>query len=338
MALRFLDSFSHYTTTLQKWTSESGSVISTSAGRFGNGAITFPGSGRWARKVLDAQQTWIIGFGYKYPAPLTTTNPVLTLEDGATIQVSLYIDSGGHLRLYRGSSSGTLLATGTTVLSSGAFYYIELKVKIATGTSGTYEVHINGAQEAALTSAAANTSNSGSTTADRFFFANCSDNFSSYTYCDLYVCDGTGSAPTNDFLGDTRIQCLLPSGAGTTTQFTPSAGSNYQCVDETPPNDDTDYVEDGNIGDKDTYAFQDLTPTSGTVYGVQLGLRARKTDAGGRSIQSVARVGATEVNSADEVLSTSYLYFFDVRETKPGGGAWTISDVNSAEFGQKVSA
>jgi len=109
-------------------------------------------------------------------------------------------------------------------------------------------------------------------------------------------------------------------------------------VDETTPNDDTDYVESGTAGDKDTYTYTNLTPTAGTVYGVQILPYVRKTDAGARSIKSIARHSGTEVDGPEQVLGTSFVYARDIREAKPGGGAWSISDVNGAEFGVKVFA
>ncbi len=49
---------------------------------------------------------------------------------------------------------------------------------------------------------------------------------------DLTFCDSTGSAPYDGFLGNVRVQALLPAGAGASTQFTPSTGSdpNWQCA------------------------------------------------------------------------------------------------------------
>jgi hypothetical protein len=44
------------------------------------------------------------------------------------------------------------------------------------------------------------------------------------------------------------------------------------------------------------------------------------------------------VDSAVKTLTTDYIYLPDIRETKPGGGAWTITDVNNAEFGIKINA
>ena len=105
------------------------------------------------------------------------------------------------------------------------------------------------------------------------------------------------------------------------------------------PNDDTEYVESSTAGHKDTYAYGNLATASGTVYAVQPVPYAKKNDAGpSRSIVSVARLSGTEEDSAVKTLSTSYAYFGDIRATKPGGGQWTIADVNSAEFGVKVNA
>jgi hypothetical protein len=157
---------------------------------------------------------------------------------------------------------------------------------------------------------------------------------------DLYVCDGTGSAPANDFLGDCRVEAIFPSGNGNSSVLVGSDGNstdNYLLVDEAAPNT-TDYVESSTVTDKDTYAYGNLAATTGTVFGVQPVPFAAKTDAGTRSIVSVARVSATEVDSAAKTLSTTYTYYPDVREAKPGGGAWAIGDVNGAEFGVKINA
>jgi hypothetical protein len=342
--MRFCDSFSHYTTLLQKYGATSGSAsISSSNGRFSGDALLLSYSVAHAsgvRKTLDQQQTWIIGCAVK-PGTIANGPQVFwSMMDGTSCQLELRVDVNGHLVLTRGAS-GTILATGTKVLSGGVWYYIELKAKIASGTSGTYEVHIDGVSE--FSSGAANTQSTGNAYADGFQFGRFDDwaNVSANPlFSDFYVAD-TQSGQVTDFLGDVRVQYRAPNGNGNSSQFTGSDGNstdNYLLVDEHPPNDDTDYVEDSTVGHKDTYTFEDLSSTSGSVYAVQIGQYAKKTDAGTRKIQSIARLSGTEVNSADEVLSASYQYFFDIRETKPGGGVWTVTDVNNAEFGPYVSA
>jgi hypothetical protein len=51
----------------------------------------------------------------------------------------------------------------------------------------------------------------------------------------------SGFEPNSKALGEGFVVHLIPNGAGATTQLTPSAGSNFQCVDEVPPNT-RDYV------------------------------------------------------------------------------------------------
>jgi hypothetical protein len=114
--------------------------------------------------------------------------------------------------------------------------------------------------------------------------------------------------------------------------------NNYLLVDEATPNDDTDYVSSATPGDKDTYAYSNMNATAGTVFGVQPVPAARKDDAGARSIVTIARLSGTEVDGPVKTMATTYAYYADMRETKPGGGSWSISDVNSAEFGVKINA
>jgi len=153
---------------------------------------------------------------------------------------------------------------------------------------------------------------------------------------DFYACSDTGS-DNKGFLGDIRVQAILPSGAGNSTQMTPSAGSNYQCVDEAAPNDDTDYVSETTAGEKDTYAFGNLTPTSGTVKGTQILISARKDDAGTRTIAPVYRPVSTDYDGTTVSIGNSYDYVRQVKDVSPATSvAWTIAEINGAEFGVKL--
>jgi hypothetical protein len=74
------------------------------------------------------------------------------------------------------------------------------------------------------------------------------------------------------------------------------------------------------------------------VFGVQVNLWARKSDAGGRSIEALARLSSTDALSAPQVLSTSYGDLMAVFETDPTGAPWTNASLLLAEFGVKLSA
>lgn len=348
MALRFCDSFDHYVTAdlNSKYTTVTGAgVISAGNGRNSTAGFRTSNHNNALTKTIDAQATWIVGFAMRINAlPSSTQGALMTLMDGAIVHVTLQINPSGLLEVRRGTNAGTLLATGSTVLATNTFYYIEMKITIS-DAAGAVVIHINSVAETLTfvsgTATTQDTRNAGNASANIIAFPNGASSLSTNVdYDDLYVCDSTGGT-NNDFLGDVRVEALFPNGDGNSSQLVGSDGNsvnNSLLVDETAPNSDTDYVESSTVSDKDTYAYSNMTPTAGTVAGVQVLPFAKKTDAGARSIVSVARLSATEVDSAAKTLNTTYGYLPDVRETKPGGGAWAVSDVNSAEFGVKVNA
>lgn len=349
MALLFADSFDHYATAdiTKKWTtSTTGTNCTTTIGAFGrNGTnglrLARTGSGTAGNlrtsRTFSATQTLICGFSYVTSAmpPLGEDRAISELRDGGTTQVDLRLLNNGTLRVTR---NGTTLGTSTSSLSTGVTYYIEWKIKVD-NTTGTVDVKVNETSFLALTNK--DTQNTSNATVDNF--AVCATHSSNSDvhnddFDDAYACDTTGSV-NNNFLGDVRIECIFPSGAGNTTQFTPSTGSNYACVDEAAPNDDTDYVETDTVGNKDTYTYGNLSGTTGTIMAVIPLLYCKKSDAGSRSIAPVIRHSGTDYDGTAQNPGTGYTYLSQIYETNPGtSAAWTASEINAAEFGAKVTA
>ena len=83
---------------------------------------------------------------------------------------------------------------------------------------------------------------------------------------------------------------------------------------------------DGTVGDRDSYAYSDIVLSGGSILGVMTWTRARKDDAGARSIAAVARRGSTDAVGATQSVGNSYLYFGDLFETDPDPTPenWTI--------------
>ncbi|PYJ07927.1 MAG: hypothetical protein DMF06_14315 [Verrucomicrobia bacterium] len=215
--------------------------------------------------------------------------------------------------------------------------YLEAKVTIH-NTTGAVTIKLNGATILTLTGQ--NTRASANNSANQFILNNGSvGNGIACFFDDLYLSDSSGSAPQNDFLGDCRIDCQFPNADGSNSTWTPSTGTtHYTLVDEATPNT-TDYVESNVIGNKDTWAFQDLSSITGTIYGVQINTAALKDDAGGRSIINTVKSGATNADGATQAMGTSQQYFMDVLPVDPAtSAAWTESNFNAAEFGVKVAA
>jgi hypothetical protein len=336
MTLRFVDSFDHYGTAdfTKKWSTGSPTAINSTHARFGAAGMNLT-SGAIATKTLDSQATWIVGAAMRTTGYPGSTAQIMSLYDSGSPQLTVAFTNTGQIAVYRGNGGtalGVLLGTTTLPqLTLNVWAYIELKATIH-DTVGAYEVRVGGST--VLSGLNVDTKNTANATANQVSLHG--NVFLSVD--DVYMCDSTGST-NNNFLGDVRVEALLPDGAGTTTQWTPSAGSNYQCVDDATPNSDTDYVSSSTANQIDTYNYSSLTPLTGTVYGVQTLLYARKDDAGTRSVAPVVRTSSTDYVGTSQSLSASYQYLTEIFEIDPNAAAaWTISTVNSAEFGQKLTA
>lgn len=347
MALLFMDSFDHYSTAQigRKWTEASSNItINTTNGRRSSGSIrNSTSTTQAAKKSLGTNAaTIIVGFALKITGGVSQAGYIFGFGDAGTDQMTLFVNLDATISIRR---STTNVATSVATLNvSGAYQYIEIKVEH--GAAGSYEVRLNGAN--ILSASGVDTTNTANNYANQIIlFGRVGSTLggmaagSSSDIDDLYVCDGTGSA-NNDFLGDVRVDCYMPSGNGNSSQLVGSDGNstdNYLLVDETPANDDTDYVESANINDKDTYQFANMAHTPTAINGVQINMQAVKSDAGFRSIQSVIRSNGADTDGTAKPIGSGYVNYMQIAEVDPDtSAAWTQSGFNAAEFGMKVAA
>jgi hypothetical protein len=244
------------------------------------------------------------------------------------------MNQSGEFLYYRGTEIGTLLGTTSGAsIPPGFWFYVELVVKIA-DTGGTIDLYINGTNVLSLSSQ--DTRNGGNASADRVKWVSSSSEPCQYD--DIYILDDTGSV-NNARLGSQKVIGSLPAGAGSSTQFTPSAGSNYQCVDDNPHNGDTDYVESGTSGHKDLYDYASIGTLAG-IKGVQINTVARETDGAPFSLYQTVKSGGTNSDGSSVAISGQTFKTITPRllETDPDtSSAWTDSGVDAAEFGIKVA-
>jgi|SRR5215510_1913267 len=339
MALRFMDGFDHYASAdlAKKWNSSSYSsflTINSAAGRRGTSGLRANASGtvQYAGITLDSQTTWIVGMAL-LAATIPSNALFLSFWDGANFQCEMRLNTTGTFTFLR---SPTVLGTTTNVISQNTFYYIEVRVLIST-TVGTVDIRVNGTSWLALTGQ--NTQAGSANTANTIRIGNIAANGSmgQTDFDDFYLCDGTGSAPYNTFLGDCRIDTLFPNAEGGTQQWTPSTGtSHYTLVDETAPNT-TDYVSSITPTQRELFGMQNLTTITGTIYGAQACLATMKSDAGSRVIRNVIRSGSSDSLGANVTLGTSQLYQISLHTTDPATStAWTETGVNNAQVGAEV--
>jgi hypothetical protein len=161
-------------------------------------------------------------------------------------------------------------------------------------------------------------------------------------YDDIYVIDTTGSV-NNTWLGDVKVEALFPNGAGNSTQFSVTgAASNYQAVDDNPVDDDTSYVSSSTLNQKDTYAYENLSTITQSIKGVIVHTLAKKDSTGTRAITALIRSGTTDYSQDEYFLAygdtDEYGFRSSVTDVDPDTSvAWTVSGVNSAQFGFEVT-
>jgi len=212
------------------------------------------------------------------------------------------------------------------------WYYVELKFRCH-DTLGSIELRVDGSTVYTVT----NVDTLLSTSIFNIVLGQ-SSSFLTTQFDDLYLCNTAGSVNMDD-LCPIVVETLMPTGAGATTNLTPSAGNNWACVDDVPPNDDTDFIEGNTVGNKDLYVLPDLTTITSDVRAVQTFSMGRKTDSTNKGIRRVLRSGGTENDGSEKLLTlTSYVANRDIDELNPlTSAAWTVSEINALEAGLKIS-
>jgi hypothetical protein len=343
MSLLLIDGFEDLTS----WVL-TGGVTSASGGRNGNMLQSSTNNNYVKRKVAASEEhaTWCCGMAIKIISGPDTGDAsilIFSSDDGAVNHASLVLNTSRILKFVRGSaSSGTSLASYSTPLVIGQWYYLEMKVFMH-DTTGTYEVKVNNTTQ--MVGTGADTKNAGTKTVfDTLKIGSIdvtSGSFLSAGFDDLYLLSGAGTAPQNDFLGDLAVETLYPDGMDVTT-WTGSDGNavdNYLLIDEAGTPVDTDYVQSSTVGAREMYTVQPLVRTTGTVPGVMVQCRANKSDSGPRGLKVVAKEsGGTIRSSADNALTTTFTDYPLPLEKKNDNSAWTVADVNALNIGVEVGS
>jgi hypothetical protein len=345
MSLLVIDGFDSYGTTTntspsptgvlaRKYTVQSESSIKVQAGRLSGRSIQLAYLTNIQSSRLTTNPTFIFGGAFKLSAAVTV-DLVIFLDGQSTQGQGMKVTylRGGELQVLRGS---TAIATTTGLrLHPNRWYYLEFKV-YCHDTLGTYELRVGNVNVLSATNVDT-----------RVFTASGSDYHTSFRlpgannqtvqWDDLYVCDGAGTV-NNDFLGPLLVNTLRPDAIGDSSQWTPNAGSNYQCVDEDQCDDDTSYVEEGTSAEKDLYGYSNLSSVTGGIKGVQVTTDCKYVTADG-TLVTLVKSGSTESPDAGQAVgSTTYTSKRRVIEQDPATlAAWDVSGVNAAQFGVKLA-
>lgn len=327
MARIFIDGFE--SGGMDAWDTVSGPVASASQKYTGNYAGYYSGS-VYSIKQVPASATYYVAFKW-YPNDANTRG-IISFRESGTVHCSLNTVAAFLANIkFTGKRYSTIFETGAYTYEQLNWWFLQIYIYIH-DSSGRFVLKINGTTELDFTGDTRNGGTGVINEIDVGYY----DYASSYPNCyidDLVVDDA-------DYPGDTRIYGISPDGAGNSASWTPSAGNNYECVDEVPPSD-ADYVETNNNDQTDTHSMADM-PSVYEVKSVQVHTRAQTT--GAPTPQNIALVcrpptGGTDYVGSDQAVGTAWKGFSELWENNPyTSSPWTESEVNGMEAGIKSRA
>ena len=325
MARIFIDGFE--SGNYDMWDTSDGAVVISSSGldMDGDYCLDLLSHTDYVQKAITATDEMYFAFLWR-PVSLSNDRDVITCyKDGSLIIKIRWEYPGEHLEAQL--TSGVSLSTGTASFNAGTTYLIEVRFKIA-DSGGRAVVKVGSVTDIDFTG----DTKSGAETQFNQVRLGRDDAFSDAHY-DNFIMDDAA------WIGDTKIQKILPTGAGNTTGWTPSAGNNWDCVDERPASD-ADYVSINANDQVDTYAAGNMVGDIDTVKCVQVQSRTESDGAPTpTNLKLVVRSGATDYLSGDKSVPADPKSLCNLWENNPAdAAAWEEADVNAMEIGIKSAA
>ncbi len=326
MARIFIDGFESGGLDIWDSIGSGASAISAPVGMEGSYAGQVSSTNAFLEKTISTAAEYYSAFLFKITFTLGGNYSICQLKSGATILIDIKRNySSGKIEAYRGS---TLIATGTAVINLNQVYHLQVRANIH-DTTGIVQVKVDGVLDLDFSG---DTKPGTETTINAFQIGQTAVNPMTIQF-DNVVIDGAA------WPGKTNIQAIRPSGAGNSTQWTPSVGANWECVDEVPASDADNVVTNAN-DQVDFYAAGNLVGTVDSVVCVQVQARAVKE--GVATPQNLAlgvRTGATDYYSSDKIIPTAAKSLFNLWTQNPNtSAAWTKTEVDGVEIGIKSRA
>jgi len=338
MAIKRVESFDHWVTAdaAKKGWSFGGANATISAGNGRNGTAAFrclnpSAAGGATLGVSGGTSTGVVGFAFRCSGLPVSDVPIVSVKEGSTTHVSVTLMAGtGALRIYLAGST-TLATSAGGVVTGGTWVFLEF-AWTCHNSAGTVNVRANGVSVASASGIDTQSNLTGIWTGILLMGAGSSSSTYQYDIDDLYLADDL------TFRGDHRIVCVVASsGNGSNTAWTPSTGTDHGAlVDDATPNT-SDYVTSNTAGAIDTFNFAALG-VSGTVAGVQTCHYTKCDVAGVRTVVPAYRIGGVNYAGTGAVLGSDWQYQTEFAATSPATSvAWTVAEIDAAEFGVKVT-
>lgn len=254
----------------------------------------------------SARYATFLGFNHNNSGVYSTTYQFAINFDGT---ISVYL-------------SGTLLATGTTIISPGSYYNIEIGLL----TGNIVQVRINGVTELSFTGSAVGTTNQlvlGKATNEN------SGHGIAFAYDDILISN-------SGFPGRGRSYFLLPNANGGVANWTPSSGTvanSYQLVTELPPDGDTTYITNNSSNVAHQFTLTSTLsrgiPANTPINAIKLIALTRSTSGGNNGAVITIVQGGSTVSGALNPSTPYAINAFVVDNSLATSTHWTTSELNA---------
>lgn len=290
------------------------------------------GSGSYPELSVGANARYVYFAAHQIDTGDVSHYTYVDFMQGGVVQAQLRWNSDtGIVTLYKGSGS-TLLATSSGSLARGAWHWI--KVDLTAAESGRFRVWADQDYATPVADSGAGV-DTRATSTDGFDTVRLRhSNGTVVPYFADVVVYANGATPPD---GEMFLIAKRPTGNGTLTGLTASAGSNWQTVDEDPPSD-ADYNEGTapNLGDRYTHGALPWTPDAIAFVAPVSRMRREGTITQGRNLW---KSDATTATGAALTLpgAGSYAVVTDPRGTDPHTSAdWAQAAVEAVETGAEI--
>lgn len=277
----------------------------------------------------------VIGFAVNLREPIGNCilpggDQILTLRDGiGAHQAMLRVTNTGIVRITP-AGSNTAYIQSTRPLLQNTWHYIEFAFK-ADDTAGEVKLSIDGEPQTPFVGDTRLPGTDGNLSQIGFGTEQVNNAVGVHWIDDLYVV-----VDSLTLLGESRIQLLEPN-INSAVQFTPSAGVNYENVDDASVDGDGSYNFSNSVGDKDLFGFTDITVTPSVIHAVGLVMAARKEDSGTRTIKQLVKSGVVTGAGDDYNLTVEYTWNRAIFNKNPAtDAAWTKPEVNAMTAGYQL--
>lgn len=277
--------------------------------------------------------TLYIAFNFKYTS--ATASYVFQINDGSKgIQVSLVLlPTDYKLRAYTGPNGATLLGTGTKVFSLNTWYSLRAEVKI-NNTTGVFKVYIDGDTNADIS--VSNVDTQYQTSADVYWIT--FTGFYGYIH-QVIVFNNLGTVNNTMVPWGIRHEILYPTGDGATTWTPTGEATTWAAIDELQgaPDDDTKYTASSTLNAKNIVSLENPTGNIGTVAGIVVNSRIRRTASGGVGVKVGTKVSTDEYQSSEFLLPISYTNYIHNIEYKTGTTQFVAADLTNLELTTEIT-